>query len=176
MCSYHFAAYSVEEAVDKKSAILAADLPAETFKVIDVEYRKHFKGGDPEATPSMRVIYTTLKNSFSEYVCFNHQGYALQQAEAWFRNRMGDKSMPGDVDSAMIYAGMYVGKFEGMKKNGSTPCIYPTPKTITVKREGKFDRIIAYDFSPPTAAEIAEQKRAESLTMDDEWVDMDIPF
>ena len=88
------------------------DYEPETFKVYDVKYCKHFKKGDPDAPPTMRVEYITQpglagrysRNAiYSEWVCFEHEGYARDKASAWWKLRSNDP-MPDSVDRAIDIA------------------------------------------------------------------------
>ena len=59
----------------------------ELFNVQDVEYTLHNKKGRP---PSMKVTYRCGLRTFSEWVCFEHQGYAASKARMWWRSRDRD--------------------------------------------------------------------------------------
>jgi DNA repair protein RadD len=69
----------------------------------------------------------------SEWVCFNHEGYARQKAEAWWQER-STAAIPLSVDDALIC-------WESIIQ----------PRRITVTKEGRWDRIIGYEFDeePP---------------------------
>lgn len=81
----------------------------EAYAVYDVKYCKHFKKGDPDAPPTMRVEYITQpglagrysRNAvFSEWVCFEHEGYARDKAFKWWKERSNDP-FPSSVDRAI---------------------------------------------------------------------------
>lgn len=69
----------------------------------------------------------------SEWVCFNHEGFARQKAEAWWQER-STAAIPLSVDDALIC-------WESIIQ----------PRRITVTKEGRWDRIIGYEFDedPP---------------------------
>ncbi len=54
-------------------------------KVRDVSLHRHEKNG----TASMRVEYLVDMDVVSEWVCFDHSGYARQRAEIWWRRAAG---------------------------------------------------------------------------------------
>ena len=49
-----------------------------------VSYSRHDKRG---GLPSLKVTYSCGLKSYSEWVCFEHQGYARQKALEWWRKR-----------------------------------------------------------------------------------------
>ena len=77
------------------------------LEVSEVSYRRHDKPGKP---PSMRVDYSCGLARHSEWVCFEHTGYARQKAVAWWQQRSaapvprtvsrgaGRGRQPGDAD------------------------------------------------------------------------------
>jgi DNA repair protein RadD len=84
-----------QEADDKP--ILAA--PPAWIEVNDTAYSRHEKrGGDGPAT--FRVDYRCGLITHSEWICFDHSGYARTKAEAWWRRR-SDTKIPGSVDEAL---------------------------------------------------------------------------
>src|SRR5262249_45003908 len=74
------------------AGVLSAQFTTEKYDVLDVFYRVHRKrGADDDAPRSMRVTYQVGFNEFkSEWVCFEHRGYARRQAEAWWKRRSHD--------------------------------------------------------------------------------------
>jgi DNA repair protein RadD len=62
------------------------------FKVVDVYYCIHRKKGmEGIAPPTMRVDYSLEDGTTqSEWVCFEHTGYARTRAESWWRARSND--------------------------------------------------------------------------------------
>jgi DNA repair protein RadD len=56
----------------------------ETFTVDRVAYSRHQKEGKPD---SVRVDYYSNLRRFTEWVCFDHDGYAQDKARTWFNQR-----------------------------------------------------------------------------------------
>lgn len=69
--------------------ILSGQTTTEAFPVQHVYYRIHTKMGAEETDPkTMRVEYVLGLNHFvSEWICFEHTGWARQKAENWWRQR-----------------------------------------------------------------------------------------
>lgn len=105
--------------------------PIETHPVIGMEIKEHAKKGDPSAPTTMCVTYFIKGNQkFSEYVCFNHKGYAREKAEKWHEAMLPDEPAPDTVLAA-------------------TKLLYPIPTAITVRPDGKYWRIIGYEWPEP---------------------------
>ena len=94
----------------------------------DVTYKRHAKPGKP---PTLWVKYLTEFEEYSEWVCFEHEGYALDKARAWWLQRARAHAMPLTVTEAMEVA----------------PRL-PKPSRIKVKQDGKYWRVLDYDFKP----------------------------
>lgn len=63
------------------------------FDVIDAKYSEHRKKHSPEESPrTLRVDYKVGKLGVwkSEWVCFEHEGFARSKAMAWWRKRSQD--------------------------------------------------------------------------------------
>ena len=68
------------------------------WEVSKVFYGRHRKPGKPD---SLRVAYSSgLTREVSEWVCFEHGGYARIKAEEWWRAR-SPNPIPGDVTTAL---------------------------------------------------------------------------
>ncbi|WP_135470520.1 Hint domain-containing homing endonuclease [Crenalkalicoccus roseus] len=78
-------------------ALLSIQRQAEWCEVLGVGYARHEKPGKP---PSLRVTYQCGLIRHSEWVCFEHEGYPRQKAEAWWRRRAGTP-VPGTVGEAL---------------------------------------------------------------------------
>ncbi len=98
-CGHEFPPPEVKiEATATTQAILSTRLP-KWVKVYDIAYKRHQKPGKP---PSMRVEYLCGFNWHKEWVCFEHEGYARQKAEMWWRKRApSDMPIPSSVDEAL---------------------------------------------------------------------------
>jgi len=91
-----------------------------------VTYSVHKKAGKPD---SMRVDYFCGITKISEWVCFEHGGYAGSKAQSWGRQR---KAKPVDLIA--------------MKSSDAINYDWPMPQTITAKQNGKYFDIIRITF------------------------------
>lgn len=116
--------------------IFSQSVMPKRWQVLDVRYFRHKKEGKPD---SMRVQYTVCEvgaeNDFqrmtstiqiSEWVCFEHEGYARRKAEQWSKNHM-IHNVPSTVELAM--------KIDFFK-----------PKFITTIKEKDFTKVNSYEF------------------------------
>lgn len=79
------------------AALLSIQMQPEWCDVSAVSYARHQKPGKPA---SMRVTYQCGLVRHSEWVCFEHEGYPRQRAEAWWRRR-SEAPIPATVDAAI---------------------------------------------------------------------------
>jgi DNA repair protein RadD len=114
------------EADDK--AILTPD--PEWVEVSEVSYGVHHKRDDPDAPPTLRVDYRCGLITHSEWICLSHAGFARSKAEAWWMRR-GPVPVPGDVQAA----------YERCAE-------LAVPTAIKVRMEGRYTRVIAWNFDP----------------------------
>lgn len=103
--------------------------------ITKVEYHTHKKEGKPD---SLRVdYYSGILKTASEWVCFDHTGYAGQKAVAWWLARSSPNtslSYPTSVEyaiNALIF----------------DPNCIKEPKRIATRQNGKFKEIRDYEFS-----------------------------
>lgn len=107
------------------AAVLSTQIEPEWYTVNEMYLNRHAKEGK---IPSMRVDYFDFaKGRVSEWICFEHTGFARQKAEKWHRVRLYDAPVPRNVDEAIELP-------------------YPKPAKILVRWEGKYARVIDYDF------------------------------
>lgn len=85
--------------------ILSGQVTITTWPVTDVYYVVHAKrGAPPDAPKTMRVEYqVSLNRYYSEWICFEHDGFARQKAEAWWRRRC-QEPVPESVEEAVRLA------------------------------------------------------------------------
>jgi DNA repair protein RadD len=125
------------------AGILSGQIVDTTFDVSDTVYSVHVKqDADFDAPRSMRVDYKIgWRYRKSEWVCFEHSGYARRKAEEWWRRRSPDP-IPATAEEAVL-----------MANSGS---LAPTLKiTVRAVAGEKFERIIDYELGPvpePVAA------------------------
>ncbi len=88
-----------------EAGILSGQVTTTTHRVSDVHYSIHTKRGASADDPkSMRVDYRVGWHEYkSEWVCFEHQGYARQKAVAWWKRRSPDP-IPHSAECAVELA------------------------------------------------------------------------
>lgn len=113
--------------------------------------------GKGKDIPTMRVDYQVgWGKAISEWVCFEHEGFARNKAESWWRRMGGLLPFPENVTDAIF-------RFEECK----------CPKELLTKAEGKYTRVVDYRWDE----ECEDQPLPVSV---DGYVsdlpDVDIPF
>jgi len=85
--------------------VLSGQETVTEYPVLDVHYAVHVKRDAPRDAPrTMRVEYRIGWNKYiSEWVCFEHTGYARTKAEAWWRPR-SDDPVPDCIEEAVELA------------------------------------------------------------------------
>jgi DNA repair protein RadD len=109
-CGFEFPINRVEPNhdyyVDDQSALLSGQKPKviERWKVDRVVYSEHVKAGAaPDHPHTLRVTYFCgWKRTVSEWVCFEHKGFARAKAVAWWCRRGGKDPAPETVDLARV--------------------------------------------------------------------------
>ncbi|MFO0975956.1 MAG: DEAD/DEAH box helicase family protein [Planctomycetaceae bacterium] len=133
------------EAQATEASILSAGANDEQYEVLDIFYRVHKKKvAGPDAPKSMRVDYQLGLNHWqSEFICFEHTGYARQKAEAWWQQRSPDP-VPDTAEAAVTLA------------NAGALRVTHAITVRSVPGE-RFDRIVKYDLGgvPETEPEPA---------------------
>lgn len=104
-------------------AILSNQIIPEWHDVDWVTYAKHEK---PGKIPSLRVTYGTMTDRFSEWICFEHTGFARDKAVLWHKARSAGP-IPKTIAEALEIK-------------------YQEPLKIEVIQDGKYFRIRKYDF------------------------------
>lgn len=149
-----------------EESILSGVIEETECEVRSVDYNQHFKRNAPEGSPStLRVEYRIGFNEYqSEWVCFEHTGFARAKAEAWWKKRC-DLPVPDDVEEALELA---------MSGNLAEP----TQITIRSVSGDKFDRIVGYVLGPKPEVITREQEQEpeEEFAFLNSWADDDIPF
>jgi DNA repair protein RadD len=134
--------------------ILSDQVTLTKHQVQDTYYSVHTKRNAPADAPkSMRVEYqVSLKDFVSEWVCFEHTGYARQKAMAWWRERSPDP-VPDSAQRAVELA--------------EAGALAHT-ESITVRRQAgeRYARIVEYQLGP----------RPEPVEVLDSLSDDEIPF
>lgn len=141
-----------------QAGILSGQVTTTTYRVRETYYNVHTKRDAAENAPrSMRVDYRVSLSGFkSEWICFEHKGYARNKAEQWWQRRSPDP-VPDTAERAVEIA-----EADGLA----------TTTAITVRSVAgdPFERIVGYALGPlPEACEVSDQRR-EAID------DNDIPF
>jgi DNA repair protein RadD len=116
-CGYEFPKPEREkhDAKASEAGILSGQVTVADYEVLEVTYSIHHKrNGSPRADnieaaftapPTMRVDYRIgFRRWQSEWVCFEHTGYARHKAEAWWRQRSAVFPVPTNVEEAVHLA------------------------------------------------------------------------
>ncbi|MDP2689026.1 MAG: DEAD/DEAH box helicase family protein [Deltaproteobacteria bacterium] len=117
-------------------AILTGQVTTTEYEVQEVFYAVHHKRGAPEDAPrTMRVDYRVGFNVYqSEWVCFEHDGWARKKAEDWWSKRT-DLPCPDSSTEAVEFA-----------ESGALAEVM----SITVRSVSgeEFPRIVRFDLGP----------------------------
>ena len=145
------------EAKATEAGILSGQATEDRYEVLDVFYRVHRKkDGGPDAPKTMRVDYQLGLNYWqSEFICFEHDGFARQKAEAWWRQRSPDP-IPATADAAVTMA------------NAGALRLTNAVTVRSVAGE-RFDRIVKYDLG-----EMPDDPQPEAVSST--VLDDDVPF
>lgn len=176
-CGYEFSTGVVinHDGTASEESILSGVIEETEYEVQSVNYNKHVKRNAPEDAPkTMRVEYRIGFNDYqSEWVCFEHTGYARTEAEKWWKKR-SDLPVPADVDEALEHA--ILGKLADT-----------TAITIRAESGKRFDKIIHHVLGakPEISDDVNEEIRLYETETEEEPVfgwpegwgeDDDIPF
>lgn len=155
-CGYEFPPPERQkhEAKASEAGILSGQVSDTKYEVRDINYSVHTKRNAPPGAPrTMRVDYRLGLNHWqSEFICFEHDGYARQKAEGWWHRRSPDP-VPDTAERAVELA----------EAGALCPTHSITVRTVAGER---FDRIAAYDLGP----------RPEAVPVGDPFADIDVPF
>lgn len=153
-CGYAFPApeNTKHEAKASAAGVLTGQVTITKYAVHDVHYSVHIKRGAGEDAPrSMRVDYRVGWHQHkSEWVCFEHPGFARGKAVAWWRQRSAE-AVPETAQEAVDVA----------NNGGLAPA-----KSITVRSVAgeKYDRIIDYELGDiPEAVDDGHGLPADAL-------------
>lgn len=153
----------MHEANAAKAAILSGEVTLETHPVTHTEYRVWEKRDAPPGAPrTVRVTYyVDMLNSFSEWLCPEHRGYARSKFEKWWAEHADpDCVIPAKAEDVCEL------EFMGMIRE---------VKSVTVRRVAgeRYPEIVGYelgDFRLPRAE--AEKGSGDDIV--DDWEDL--PF
>lgn len=133
------------DAKASEAGILSGQVTTTKYSVKDVYYNVHTKRDAKEGTPNtLRVDYRVGWNKFkSEWICFEHTGYARQKAVAWWLKRSPDP-VPDSIERAI----------EIIEGGGLATTLGITVRSVA---GDPYDRIIDYQLGPiPEALQVSE--------------------
>lgn len=137
-CGYDFLPPKrlTHDATASTEGILSGHVTTTAYGVQDVRYVAHRKHGTAEDAPrTLRVEYRIGFHQYqSEWICFEHTGWARQKAVSWWRQR-SDAPVPGSVDEAVSLA------------RAGALCTTRAIKVRSVLGE-KYDHIVSYELGP----------------------------
>jgi len=113
-----------------------------------VDYSVHRKEGKPD---SLRVDYWSgMMVVGSEWICFEHSGYARQKAEQWWRTRSikALADVPDDTGTAWVSIDM-----QNLHERN-----FKEPTRIATRKNGKYTEVVNYEFSRTESHERGTQK------------------
>ena len=121
-----------KDAKASTAALLSTHVVApeiEWHEVSRVAYKIHQKEGKPS---SLRVdYYGGILRIASEWVCFDHTGYARQKAESWWLSRT-HIDVPKNTEIAFAWANDALS----------------VPTQVAVRKNGKYMEIVSHSFQP----------------------------
>jgi len=138
------------------------------WEVIRIAYTRHLKKNDDTAPPTMRVTYTIrpegatgnlMDDTVSEWVCFEHEGFARNKAEQWWEGR-SYHPIPDTVDEAISLANRHAVR---------------VPYKIITERDGKWRRVTTTDFKDDRP-EPEDLQPAMPAFEGEGWSEDDVPF
>jgi DNA repair protein RadD len=147
------------------AGILSGEVTETEHAVREVSYSIHVKRDAPEGHPrTMRVDYRVGFNDYrSEWVCFEHTGYARSKAEAWWRERSSE-SFPESSEQAV----------EICVAGGVADTLSITVRSVTGE---KYDRITHHKLGPvPPRLDGSDERDDGALPEYQGPEDDDLPF
>lgn len=131
-CGYVYPVTASHDAkADQEAAVMKCEQVPEWRDVENVFFKRHEKQG---GTPSMRVDYFCSQKIYSEWLCFEHEGFARTKAEKAWDEMCGDTPPPANVDEAIARADELM-----------------HPSRILVHKDGQYWRIVAKNFAKSNA-------------------------
>lgn len=133
-CGYEFPPpeRGKHETKASEEGVLSGQVSLTRYSVTDVYYSVHTKrDADEDAPKTMRVDYQIGFNRYqSEWVCFEHSGYARNKAVAWWTQRSPDP-IPDTAQRAVEIA----------QAGGVADCLEITVRSVSGEQ---YDRIVGY--------------------------------
>jgi len=147
------------------AGVLSGEVTETESEVEDVFYSVHVKKDAPEGHPrTMRVDYRISFNEHhSEWVCFEHTGYPLGKARAWWAERSSEP-FPGSSEEAVNIC----------ESGGVAETLAITVRSVAGE---KYDRVTGHRLGP-VPPRLAGGGVAVAAEPPEEWEDDDddLPF
>jgi DNA repair protein RadD len=147
-CGFAFPVKEHHGAKADDGSTLTGEYPPEQWTVESVAWGRHTKKGDPDAPPTLRVDYTVkplegglIPKTVSEWVCFEHTGFARTKAVLWWQAR-SVSTVPETIEEAL-----------SLLNRGACR----TPLQLITVRDGKYTRIKEVMFCDERPEEWAEE-------------------
>ena len=151
-CGFAFPTKERHGAKADDGSTLTGEYPPEHWTVESVAWGKHAKKGDPDAPPTLRVDYTVkplegglIPKTVSEWVCFEHTGFARTKACLWWQSR-SVADVPETIEDAL-----------SLLNRGACR----TPLQIITVRDGKYTRIKEVMFCDERPEEWQDEEEQE---------------
>ena len=147
------------------AGVLSGEVTETEHQVDDVYFSVHHKRGASDDHPrSMRVDYRVGFNDHqSEWVCFEHTGYARQKAEAWWRRR-SNEPVPDTAEEAVAIC----------DAGGIADTTGITVRSVAGE---KFDRIVDYELGPvPPRIDGSDEREETAVPVGADIPEDEIPF
>ena len=136
-CGFSFTSASLDDKASNQNILSSDEVPV-WYDVVGVNYFKHQNKKDSSKPPTLRVMYQLdVGGEVSEFVCFEHTGYAQDKAVRWHFDR-STVPCPDTVDDALRIT-------------------YKEPTSIKCKTDGKYKKIVDYQFEEINPFEDAEE-------------------
>ena len=166
-CGYAFPPPKREQHDHEAStaSVLSGEVTETEHEVLGVYYGVHVKRDAPEDHPrTMRVDYKVGFNDYrSEWVCFEHSGYARAKAEAWWRARSREP-FPESSEQAVAIC----------EAGGLAETVSITVRSVTGE---KYDRITHHKLGPvPPRLDGSDERDDGNLPEYQGPEDDDLPF
>lgn len=137
-CGHDFEMDAPKHSSEASHGAILSGEPVE-HEVLGVSYSVYRKRGAPEGHPTtLRVDYRIGDSliyggrGVSEFICFNHPGFARTKAVRWWRDR-SDAPVPASVEEAFAVA---------------TTGVVAEPESILCRQEGRYERVVSFKLRP----------------------------
>ena len=153
-CGFEFTQESIDLLLESSRAgVISGEVNVFEVAISGTGFYVHYKRGfenDPSKPPTLRVEYeVSLTERYTEYVCFEHEGYARQKAYIWWHERCPLVKCPEKIEEAVALC---------------NAGILPETTRIKVSETAgeKFPiKIIGHEYGNPLTADEVEKVLAE---------------